>query len=57
MAYQKEEKVRDTIFDLISEGYKVQIARFEYRIREEEKTKRQALMSDEEKKKRKRMVG
>lgn len=36
MVYQKEGEVRDAIFDLISEGHTGQIARFEYKIREEE---------------------
>ncbi|WPO92591.1 hypothetical protein [Chryseobacterium sp. HR92] len=53
MAYQKEGEVRDAIFDLISEDHKGQIARFEYKIREEEEAKRRALMSDEEKRKEK----
>ncbi|WP_294314437.1 hypothetical protein [uncultured Chryseobacterium sp.] len=52
IVYQKEGEVRDAIFDLISEDHKGQMARFEYKIREEE-AKRRDLMSDEEKRKEK----
>jgi len=51
--YDKDEDVRGAIFDLLSEDQKGQIARFNAKIYEEEKTRKRALMSDEEKRKEK----
>lgn len=52
--YQKDGEVGGAIYDALSEDHKGQIARFEYKIREEEEAKRRALMSDEEKRKEKK---
>lgn len=51
--YKKDGEVRRAIYDLLSEDHKGQIAQWEYKIREEEKAQKRALMSDEEKRKEK----
>ncbi len=51
MLYQKDGEVRRAVYDLLSEDHKGQMARFESKIREEEKARNRALMSDEEKRK------
>lgn len=49
--YQNEGEVRRAIFDSLSEDHIGQMARFNAKIREEEKARSRALMSDEEKRK------
>lgn len=51
MLYQKDGAVRGAVYDSLSEDHKGQMARFESKIREEEKARNRALMSDEEKRK------
>ena len=51
--YQNEGEVRRAIFDSLSEDHIGQMARFNAKIREEEKARSRALMSDEEKRKEK----
>lgn len=51
--YDKDGDVRGAIFDLLTENHIGQIARFNAKIREEEKARSRALMSDEEKRKEK----
>ncbi len=53
MLHQKDGETRRAIEDSLSEEHKDQIARFESKIYEEEKTRRWYLMSDEEKTKEK----
>jgi len=49
--YQNKGEVRRAIYDSLSEDHKGQMARFNSKIREEEKARSLALMSDEEKRK------
>lgn len=49
--YQNKGEVRRAIYDSLSEDHKGQMARFNLKIREEEKARSRALMSDEEKRK------
>lgn len=49
--YQNKGEVRRAIYDSLSEDHKGQMARFNSKIREEEKARSRALMSDEEKRK------
>lgn len=51
MLYQKDGAVRRAVYDSLSEDHKGQMARFESKIREEEKARNRALMTDEEKRK------
>jgi len=51
MHYQKDGEIREAVYDLLSQGHKGQIARFDWNIYEEEKTRKRALMTDEEKRK------
>jgi hypothetical protein len=49
--YQNKGEVRRAIYDSLSEDHKGQMARLNSKIREEEKARSRALMSDEEKRK------
>ncbi|WP_447951942.1 hypothetical protein [Chryseobacterium koreense] len=51
MVYQKDGAVRRAVYDALSEDHKGQMARFDSKIREEEKDRSRALMTDEEKRK------
>ncbi|WP_185287856.1 hypothetical protein [Chryseobacterium lactis] len=51
--YQKDGEVGGAIYDLLSEDHKGQITQYEWKIYEEEKAKRRALMSEDEKRKEK----
>ena len=51
MLYQKDGELRRAVYDSLSEDHKGQMARFDSKIREEEKARSRALMSDEEKRK------
>ncbi|MBX2950356.1 MAG: hypothetical protein KF704_13840 [Crocinitomicaceae bacterium] len=51
MIYQKDGEVRRAIYDALSEDHKGQMARFNAKLREEEKARKRALMTDEEKRK------
>lgn len=53
MVYQKDGEVRRAIFDLLSEDHKGQMALYNAKLREEEKARERALMTDEEKRKEK----
>lgn len=51
MIYQKDGEVRRAIYDALSEDHKGQMARFNAKLREKEKARKRALMTDEEKRK------
>lgn len=51
--YDQNNEVRRAIFDLLSEDHKGQMARYNAKLREEEKARERALMTDEEKRKEK----
>lgn len=51
MIYQKDGEVRRAIYDALSEDHKGQMARFNAKLREEEKARKRALMTDEKKRK------
>lgn len=53
MMYRKDGEVDGAIFDALSEDHTSQISQLEWKIRDEEKAKRRALMTDEEKKREK----
>lgn len=53
MLHQKDGEVRRAVYDSLSEQHKLQIAQYEWKIYDEEKAKKRALMSEEEKRKEK----